>query len=42
MEAASARYAGGYASRDRYGAFGEPATSTLQRYICPFTVLWKP
>jgi hypothetical protein len=36
MEAASARYAGGYASRDRFGAFGEPANSTLQRYICSF------
>ncbi|KAF7504805.1 hypothetical protein GJ744_001738 [Endocarpon pusillum] len=33
MEAASARYAGGYASRDRFGAFGEPANSALRRYI---------
>ena len=39
MEAASARYAGGYASRDRFGAFGEPANSTLQRYICSFLTL---
>ena len=38
MEAASARYAGGYASRDRFGAFAEPANSTLQRYICMFMI----
>ena len=29
MEAASARYA----ARDRFGAFGEPAQTPLQRYI---------
>lgn len=29
MEAASARYA----TRDRFGAFGEPAQTPLQRYI---------
>ena len=29
MEAASARYA----TRDRFGGFGEPAQTPLQRYI---------
>ena len=29
MEAASARYA----ARDRFGGFGEPAQTPLQRYI---------
>lgn len=37
MEAASARYA----TRDRFGAWGEPALTPLQRYIRIYTLLPK-
>lgn len=37
MEAASARYA----TRDRFGAWGEPAMTPLQRYIRIITIMLK-